>query len=68
MTRRAGNLLPGLLVSLLGIAVGISYLIRGFDGGGGTRDITLGAVCLVLGAGALTLVILGRRRRNRSNE
>lgn len=55
----------GLAVSLLGLAVGASNLMRGADDGSGTRNIVLGGVCIVLATGWLVRLLLRLRHDTR---
>ena len=65
MCNAGGKLWVGLAVGVLGLAVGISDLVRGFGVVSGARDIVVGVVCVVLAAGWLVHV-LGRLRRGGS--
>lgn len=52
----------GFVVSVLGLAVGASNLVRGFDGGIDARNIVVGAICIVLATGWLLFLLLRLKR------
>ena len=56
----------GFAISLLGLAVGVSNLIRGTDDGSSTGRIVLGAVCIILATGWLAYLLVRMRRRAHS--
>ncbi len=48
----------GIVVCLLGLAVGVSNLMRGIGDGVNARNVAVGAVCIVLATGWLLFLLL----------
>ena len=54
----------GIALSILGFALGGSYLARGLGDDVSTRDVILGSICLICAAGwSVYLLVKARRQR-----
>ncbi|MFC2085154.1 hypothetical protein ACFLS9_08860 [Bacteroidota bacterium] len=54
----------GLAVSILGLIVGISYLLTGIGEGASSRDLIIGIVCTTLATGWLIYIFIRKSTKN----